>query len=52
MWASNLLKNKLYAVLLVILGYLTVCIEHDVTIFILTLILAPHLFFSRKSWFI
>lgn len=50
MWKRELLKNKLYALLLVIIGALSVLIEYDVTFFIFTLMLGLPLFFAKENW--
>ncbi len=52
MWKQELLKNKLYALLLVIIGTLSIFIEYDVTFFIFTLMIGIPLFFSKENWFI
>jgi hypothetical protein len=50
MWKRELLKNKLYALLLVIIGALSVLIEYDVTFFIFTLMFGLPLFFAKENW--
>jgi len=50
MWKQKLLKNKLYALLLVIIGALSILIEYDCTFFIFALILGLHLFFAKENW--
>jgi len=50
MWKKELLKNKLYALLLVIFGALSIPIEYDGTFFIFALMLGLHLFFAKENW--
>ena len=50
MWKKELLKNKLYALLLVIIGVLSIPIEYDGTFFIFALMLGLHLFFAKDNW--
>jgi len=50
MWKKELLKNKLYALLLIIIGALSIPIEYDGTFFILTLMLGLPLFFAKENW--
>ena len=50
MWKQELLKNKLYALLLVIIGALSIPIEYDCTFFIFALMLGLHLFFAKENW--
>jgi len=50
MWKKELLKNKLYALLLVIIGVLSIPIEYDGTFFILALMLGLPLFFAKENW--
>lgn len=50
MWRRELLKNKLYSIILIGIGALSVLIEYDGTFFILTLVLGLPLFFSKENW--
>ena len=50
MWKKELLKNKLYALLLIIIGALSIPIEYDGTFFILTLMLGLPLLFAKENW--
>ena len=50
MWKKELLKNKLYALLLIIIGAVSIPIEYDGTFFILTLMLGLPLFFAKENW--
>ena len=49
MWKKELLKNKLYALLLVIIGALSILIEYDVTFFIFALMIVLPLFFAKEN---
>ena len=49
MWKKELLKNKLYALLLVIIGTLSIFIEYDATFFIFTLMIGLPLFFDKEN---
>lgn len=50
MWKKELIKNKIYAIIFVILGALTVPIEWDATFFLFTLMIGVALFFSKENW--
>lgn len=43
-------KNKIYAVMFMLLGALTIFIEYDITFFIFTLFIGIPMFFSKKNW--
>lgn len=47
---KHLIPNKVMAVVLIFLGILTVFIEGDGTILILTLLMGIPLFFARRNW--
>ncbi len=51
MWKRELLKNKIYSLLLILIGALSVLIEYDGTFFIFTLMLGISLFFAKENWF-
>jgi len=51
MWKRELLKNKLHALLLVIIGTLSIFIEYDGTFFIFALMIGLPLFFAKENWF-
>lgn len=44
------LKNKLYAVVLILLGAMSVPINNDATAFVFILMLSIPLFFSKENW--
>ena len=46
---KKLLKNKVYALAMMLLGGLTILIDGDCTAFIFTLFLGLPLFFARKN---
>ena len=46
MWSRKLIKNKIYAVLIILIGALSVPIEWDATFFLFTLIIGGYLFLS------
>lgn len=50
MWRRELLKNKLYSLILIGIGALSVLIEYDGTFFIFALMLGLHLFFAKDNW--
>lgn len=50
MWSHKLVKNKIHAVLFILLGALSVPIEWDATFFLFTLIMGGCLFFSKENW--
>jgi hypothetical protein len=50
MWKRELLKNKIYAVLFIMLGVLSVLIEYDATFFVFALMLGIPLFFAKENW--
>lgn len=52
MWKRELIKNKLYSVVLMVLGGLSVPIEYDATAFIFTLMVGIPLFFSKENWIV
>jgi len=45
----DLIKNKIYGIIFIILGALTVPIEWDATFFLFTLMLGILLFISREN---
>lgn len=52
MWQKKLLKNKLYAIVIICSGALSVPIEWDATFFIFALLMGLMLFFSKEDWII
>jgi hypothetical protein len=50
MWRRELLKNKIYSLILIGIGALIVLIGYDGTFFIFTLMLGLPLFFTKENW--
>ena len=50
MWRRELIKNKLYAIVIILLGALTIPIEWDATFFLFALIMELALFFAKENW--
>lgn len=50
MWMRELIKNKIYALILIILGALTVQIEWDATFFLFAMLVGIVLFCSKENW--
>lgn len=50
MWRRELLKNKIYSVLFILLGALSILIEYDGTFFVFTLMIGLPLFFAKENW--
>lgn len=50
MWKHELIKNKLYSILLIGIGVLSILIEYDATFFVFSLMLGIPLFFARENW--
>lgn len=50
MWRRELIRNKIYSLILIGIGALSVLIEYDGTFFIFALMLGLPLFFSRENW--
>lgn len=49
MWKRELIKNKVYSLILIAIGALSILIEYDGTFFIFTLMLGIPLFFSKEN---
>lgn len=52
MWKRKLLKNKIYAVVLILLGVVPILTDGDGTFFIFTLMLGIPLFLAKANWII
>lgn len=50
MWKRELLKNKLYAIVIIFLGALSIPIEWDATFFLFALVVGLVLFFEKEDW--
>lgn len=49
---KKLMKNKVYSILIILLGYATTFIEGDCTAFILMLFIGIPLFFAKKNYIV
>lgn len=49
MWKRELIKNKIYSLILIGIGALSIPIEYDGTVFIFALMLGIPLFFSKEN---
>lgn len=49
MLRNDLIKNKIYGIIFIVLGALTIPIEWDATFFLFTLMLCILLFVSREN---
>ena len=52
MWRRELVKNKIYSIIFILLGAMSIFIECDSTFFIFALILGLPLFFARENWIV
>lgn len=50
MWKPELRKNKIYAVVLLGIGWLIMLLDQDATAFFSLAMLAVPLFFARERW--
>ena len=50
MWRRELIRNKIYSLILIGIGALSILIEYDGTFFIFALMLGLPLFFARGNW--
>lgn len=50
MWKRKLIKNKIYSLLLIGIGVLSILIEYDATFFIFSLMLGVPIFFAKENW--
>ncbi|MDR1753995.1 MAG: hypothetical protein LBR74_03700 [Eubacterium sp.] len=50
MRGHKLLKNKIFAIIITVIGGLTVPIDNDITVLMLALTLGFPLFFSKENW--
>lgn len=49
MWKRELIENKIYGLLIVGIGILTIFISYDLTAFILTAMFGVPIFFSKEN---
>lgn len=52
MWKPELRKNKIYAVVLLALGWLSMLLDQDATAFLFLAMLVVPLFFAKRNWII
>lgn len=52
MWRRDLIRNKLFAVIVIALGALTLPIDWDATFFLFALIIGLILIFSKENWIV
>lgn len=50
MFKRELLRNKLYSLILITVGALSILIEYDATFFVFTLMLGIPLFLAKENW--
>jgi hypothetical protein len=50
MWRRELFKNKLYALVLILIGLVPILIERDGAFFIFALMIGLPLFFAKENW--
>ena len=50
MWKRELVRNKIYAVIFIVIGVASVLIENNATFLALALMLGVPLFFSKENW--
>lgn len=50
MWRRELIRNKLYSLVLILIGAVPILIDQDGTFFIFALMLGVPLFFAKENW--
>lgn len=50
MFKRELLRNKLYSLILITVGARSILIEYDATFFVFTLMLGIPLFLAKENW--
>lgn len=50
MWRRELIRNKLYSLVLILIGVVPILIDQDGTFFIFSLMLGLPLFFAKENW--
>lgn len=50
MWKPELLRNKFYAVVLLVIGWLSMLLDRDATAFLLLAMIAIPLLFSKENY--
>lgn len=51
MWKRELIRNKIYAVLMVLASLPVVILERDGTVLLLSLFFGVPMFFAKENWF-
>ena len=49
MWKKEQIRNKFYSLLLMIVGFLSISIENDMTVFVLACMIGIPIFFSKEE---
>ena len=52
MWREELILNKIFAIIMILIGALLVPVEWDATFFLFTLIVGGYLFFAKRNWIV
>ena len=47
---EELILNKIFAIITILIGALSVPVEWDATFFLFTLIVGGYLFFAKRNW--
>lgn len=50
MWRTDLIKNKLYSIGLILIGIVPILIEGDATALVFFLMIGVPLFFAKENW--
>ena len=50
LWRRELVRNKLYSLILILIGVVPILIDQDGTFFIFSLMLGVPLFFAKENW--
>jgi len=50
MWKRELLKNKIYSFVLILIGVVPILTERDGTFLLFALMIGLPLFFSKENW--
>jgi hypothetical protein len=50
MWRRELIRNKIYSLVLILIGVAPILIDQDSTLFIFSLMIGVPLFFAKENW--
>ena len=50
MWREELILNKIFAIITILIGALSVPVVWDATFFLFSLIVGGYLFFAKRNW--